>query len=68
MCIDMYMYMFFKFSFKKCISVFLIIFGCAVLRLCCFAWAFWCGKWVYSLAVVRGLLIAVVSLVAEHGL
>ena len=35
---------------------------------CCMGFFFSCGKWVYSLAVVCGLLIAVVSLSAEHGL
>ena len=35
-----------------------------------FCWAVWglCCCMVYSLAVVRGLLIAVASLVVEHGL
>ena len=40
----------------------------AELGLPCCAWAFSsCGEWGYSVAV-RGLLIAVASLVAEHGL
>ena len=37
---------------------------------CCCAWALSsCGEWRFvALVVVRGLLIAVASLVAEHGL
>ena len=41
----------------------------AVLGLCCCAGAFSsCGEWGRLFIVVRGLLIAVASLVAEHGL
>ena len=41
----------------------------AVLGLRCWAWAFpSCGEWGLLFLVVRGLLIAVASLVAEHGL
>ena len=40
---------------------------CAVLGLCCCAWAFsGCGEWGLLFIAVRGLLIAVASLVAEH--
>ena len=47
---------------------FLNLFLAAVgLRYC--AWAFSsCGEWGLLFVVVRGLLIAVASLVAEHGL
>ena len=41
----------------------------AVLCLCCCAWAFSsCGERGLLFIAVRGLLIAVASLVAEHGL
>ena len=41
----------------------------AVLGLCCCAWAFSsCGERGLLFFAVRGLLIAVASLVAEHGL
>ena len=41
----------------------------AVLGLCCCVWAFSsCGERGLLFVVVRGLLIAVASLVAEHGL
>ena len=41
----------------------------AALGLCCCARAFSsCGEWGLLFVVVRGLLIAVASLVAEHGL
>ena len=41
----------------------------AVLGLCCCAWAFSsCGEWGLLLVVVRGLLTAVASLVAEQEL
>ena len=41
----------------------------AVLGLCCCAWAFSsCGERGLLFVVVHGLLIAVASLVAEHGL
>ena len=41
----------------------------AVLGLRCCAWAFSnCGEWGLLFVVVRELLIAVASLVAEHGL
>ena len=41
----------------------------AVSGLCCCVWAFssW-GKWVQPFVAVHGLLIAVASLVVEHGL
>ena len=41
----------------------------AALGLCCCAQAFSsCGEWGLLFVVVRGLLIAVASLVVEHGL
>ena len=41
----------------------------AALGLRCCAWAFSsCGEWGLLFVAVRGLLIAVASLVAEHGL
>ena len=41
----------------------------AVLGLCCCTWAFSsCGEWGLPFVVVRVLLIAMASLVAEHGL
>ena len=41
----------------------------AALDLCCCAWAFSsCGEWGPLFVAVHGLLIAVASLVAEHGL
>ena len=50
--------------FKKLIYLFL-----AALGLCCCARAFpSCGEWGLLLVAACGLLIAVVSLVAEHGL
>ena len=52
------------FVFNKFIYLFL-----AVLGLCCCAWAFSsCGERGLLFIVVRGLLIAVASLVVEHGL
>ena len=41
----------------------------SALGLCCFARAFSsCGEWGLLFVAVHGLLIAVASLVAEHGL
>ena len=41
----------------------------SALGLCCCTWAFSsCGEWGLLFSVVRGLLIAVASLVVEHGL
>ena len=41
----------------------------AVVGLRCCVWAFSsCGEWELPFIVVRGLLLAVASLVAEHGL
>ena len=41
----------------------------AVLGLCCYSWAFSsCGEWGLLFIAVRGLLIAVASLVVEHRL
>ena len=52
------------FFLKKFIYLFL-----AVLGLRCCAWAFSsCGEWGLLFVAVRGLLIEVASLVAEHGL
>ena len=48
---------------------FKIIFFLAVLCLHCCMWAFSsCGKWGLLFIAVRGLLVAVASLIAEHGL
>ena len=45
------------------------LFFLAALGLCCCAWAFSsCGERGLLFIVVHGLLIAVASLVAEHGL
>ena len=50
-------------------EVFLFFVFLAVLGLCCCVRAFSsCGKRGLLIAAVRGLLIAVASLVAEHGL
>ena len=47
---------------------FIYLFLAALGLLCC-TWAFSsCGEWELHLVVVRGLLTAVASLVAEHGL
>ena len=55
---------FFFFFLNKLIYLFL-----AVLGLCCCAWAFSsCGEWRLLFVAVCGLLVAVVSLVAEHRL
>ena len=40
----------------------------AELGLCCCAWAFSTCEWGLLFVVVHGLLIAVASLVVEHGL
>ena len=51
-----------------CIFIYLFLI-LAVLGLCCCVWAFSsCGEWGLLFVAVRGLLIAVASLVAEHGL
>ena len=56
----------FKFFLNKFIYLFLFL---AVLGLCCCAQAFCsCSERGLLLVVVRGLLIVVASLVAEHGL
>ena len=48
---------------------YLLLFILAVLGLCCCAWAFSsCGEWGLLFVAVRGLLIVMASLVAEHGL
>ena len=48
------------------LSIYLFL---AALGLCCCAWAFSsCGEWGLLFVVVRGLLTAVASLVAERGL
>ena len=55
--------------FYKFIYLFIIYLFLAVLGLCCCAWAFSsCSEWGRLFVAVRGLLIAVASLVAEHGL
>ena len=54
--------------FKKFIYLFIYLFLFA-LGLCCCAWAFSsCGERGLLFVAVRGLLTAVASLVAEHGL
>ena len=50
-------------------SFFVIYLVLAVLGLCCCAWAFSsCGEQGLLFVAVCGLLVAVASLVAEHGL
>ena len=59
------------FSFLKLFSIFkkLFILFLAALGLCCSAWAFSsCSERGLLFVAVRGLLIAVASLVVEHGL
>ena len=52
--------------FLKNLFIYLVL---AALGLCCCAWAFSsCGKQGLLFVAVRGLLIAVASFVAEHGL
>ena len=52
-----------------CSFIYLFVCFLAALGLRCCVWAFSsCGEWGLLLVVVRGLLIAVASLVAEHGL
>ena len=54
---------------KQHLSIYLSILFLAALGLRCCAWAFSsCSERGLLFVVVRGLLIAVVSLVAEHGL
>ena len=56
----------FSFFFFKLINLFLFL---AALGLHCYVQAFSsCSKWGLLFIVVRGLLIVLVSLVAEHGL
>ena len=58
---------FFIFIFVKYIYLFYLFL--AALGLHCYAWAFSsCSEWGLLFIAVRGLLIAVASLVAEHGL
>ena len=46
-----------------------LVFFLAVLSLCCCTWALSsCGEWGLLFSAVCGLLMAVASLVAEHGL
>ena len=55
-----FMFLFLFFNFYLFLSA---------LGLCCCAWAFSsCGQWGLLFVVVHGLLIAVASLVVEHGL
>ena len=62
MLILFYYYFFYKF-------IYFIYLFLAVLGLHCCTWAFCsCGEWGLLFVVVCGLLIAVASLVAEHGL
>ena len=59
--------MLFRSFFKK--FIYFIYLFLAVLGLRCCAWAFSsCGEWGLPFVAVRGLLIAVASLVVEHGL
>ena len=62
--------LFFPLVFYLFIYLFILfILFLTVLGLRCYAWAFSsCGEWGLLFVVVRGLLIAVASLVAEHGL
>ena len=54
---------------KKFVFICLFILFLASLGLHCCMWAFSsCSEWGLLFVVVRGLLIAVASLVAEHGL
>ena len=56
-------------GFLKKINLFIFILFLAALGLCCCAQAFSsCGERELLFVVVRGLLIAVASVVAEHGL
>ena len=58
-----------RFFLKKNLFIYLICLFSAALGLCCYMWAFSsCGEWGLLCIVVRGLLIAVASLVVEHGL
>ena len=57
------------FFFLKILFIYLFVCFLAVLGLRCCARAFSsCGEWGLLFVVVHGLLIVVVSLVAEHGL
>ena len=59
-------YVFISIFFKIKLKIFLFL---ALLGLCCYVWAFSsCGEWGLLSIVVHGLLIAVASLVVEHGL
>ena len=56
------------FIFLKLINLFIYLF-LAALGLCCCVWAFSsCGERGLFFVAVHGLLIAVASLVAEHGI
>ena len=58
-----------KILFKKNFVIFIYLFILAVLGLRCCTRAFSsCSEWGLLFIAVRGLLIAVPSLVAEHGL
>ena len=53
----------------SCLFIFNLFFFLAVLGLCCCAQGFSsCGEWGLLFVVVRRLLIAVASLVVQHGL
>ena len=59
----------FQTLFKKNKFIYFIYLFLSALGLCCCAWAFSsCGKQGLLFVAVRGLLLAVASLVAEHGL
>ena len=64
-----FIFVFVFFKFFIIIIIYFIYLFLAVLGLCSCAWAFSsCGKWGLLFIAVHGLLIAVASLVAEHGL
>ena len=58
----------FTLFFFTYLFVYLFVYLLAALGLCCCPWTFSsCGERELHFVVVRGLLIAVASLVAEHG-
>ena len=55
--------------FLSFLKIYLFYLFLAVFGLCCCAWAFSsCGERGLLFVVVRGLFVAVASLIAEHGL
>ena len=66
-CPAFFLFIFFNFNFN--FNFFFIYLFLAALGLCCCAWAFSsCGERGLLFVAVRRLLIAVASLVVEHGL